>query len=244
MNKLDLLEDYLDGRLSVSEMKEFESNLVTDEDLAREYRLHRDMEKALLDDKLAHFKRMVDDAHVRYEKMERRPLFFKMAAAFAIFLTIGGILLLFLNKSPSTRTIAERYYQVYQPLNGNRSATPEQELLLTAAFDAYYKSDYLTAARSFETLLISSPENNQVRFFLAMCYMEDKEGLKAADLLQQIIDTRDVFYLNQSEWYLGICYLWLGRKEEAVLPFDRLSKKKGYYQEQAVKILQDISKID
>ena len=81
-----------------------------------------------------------------------------------------------------------------------------------------------------------------MKFYLAVSYMENKSEIKAIRLLQEIIDSRDVYYLSQSEWYMGICYLWIGRKYEAILPFDRLAKKKGYYQLRAQKMLAELNK--
>ncbi|MCX6270134.1 MAG: tetratricopeptide repeat protein [Bacteroidetes bacterium] len=214
MDRIEMLDSYLDGRLTAEESRRFEALLSRDEDLAKEYQLHQDMAKALLDDKTTEFKKMLDDAHKHHEKRDRRPVFIKMAAAIAIFLT------------------------------GMRSDGTNQDKLLSKAMELYQNADYLTASRSFEELLKLDPENNQARFYLAISYMENKREPEAVRLLQDIVDTRDVFFLSQSEWYLGICYLLLGRKEEAILPFDRLARKKGYYQEQSKEILEELNKIN
>ncbi|MHC1708731.1 MAG: tetratricopeptide repeat protein [Bacteroidales bacterium] len=243
MEKMDMLENYLDGKLTADEMKAFEAIMSKDEVLYREYKLHQDMSKALLNDKADDFRKLLDNAHQRYEKKDRRPLWYKMAAAVIVFLAVGGIVLLLTNRSSPTRDLADKYYQTYQPLNGVRSDNPDQDKILSAAFQAYDNGDFHSSARDFEALLQLNPANNQVRFYLAVTYMEDNKGTKAIRLLQEIIDSRDVYYLSQSEWYLGICYLWLGRKDEAMLPFERLAKKKGYYQQQALKVLEEIKKM-
>lgn len=242
MDKMEMLEKYLDGQLTAEEMRIFEAGMARDEMLSKEYQIHQDMSRALLNDKAGEFRSMLDTAHQRYQKRDRRPLFYKMAAAIAIFLTVGGLLLLLTNHSSSSRDIADKYYKAYQPLNTVRSDDPNQGKLVSYAFNSYEKGDYLTAARHFETLLKLNPENNQVRFYLAVSYMENKQQSSAIRLFQEIIDNRDVYYRYQSEWYLGICYLWLGRKDEAILPFERLAKKKGYYQEQARKMITEINK--
>lgn len=240
MDKMEMLDSYLDGKLTAEEMKTFEAVMARDEVLYREFKLHQDMSRALLNDKADDFRKLLDKAHLRYEKRDRRPLFYKMAAAFIVFLAVGGIVMLLSHRSSPTKDLADKYYQTYQPLNGVRSEDPKQDKILSTAFQAYDKGDYFTSARNFETLLKLNPNNNQVRFYLAVSYMENKSETNAIRLLQEIIDSRDVYYLSQSEWYLGICYLWLGRKDEAILPFERLAKKKGFYQQQAQKMLDEL----
>jgi tetratricopeptide (TPR) repeat protein len=240
MDNMEMLDSYLDGKLTVEQMKLFEAAMANDEKLYLEYKLHQDMSRALLNDEADDFRKMLEKAHQRYEKKDRRPLIYKMAAAVFVFLAVGGIVLLLSHKTSPTRDLADKYYQTYQPLNGVRSADPLQDKILSTAFQAYDKGDFKTSAMNFETLLKMNPVNNQVRFYLAVSYMENKKETDAVALFQDIIDSRDVYYLSQSEWYLGICYLWLGRKDEAVLPFERLAKKKGFYQQQAQKILIDL----
>ncbi len=242
MDNHELLEDYLDGRMTVDQMRSFEARMGRDEALQKEYRLHQDMAKAILDDKANQFRRLLDDAHKHYERREKRPMYFRMAAAIVVLLTVGGLILLFSGRNVTSKDLAEKHYKTYQPFNGVRSATDERSKMITAGFEAYHKADYITAARYFETVLKDAPDNNQIRFYLAIAYMENKNPGEAIRLLQNIVETRDVFYLSQAEWYMGLCYLWLGRKEEAILPFERLSKKEGFYQEQARLILKDINK--
>lgn len=188
-----MLDSYLDGRLSTDEMKAFEAALANDEVLYREYKLHQDMSKALLNDKADDFRKMLETAHQRFEKKDRRPLWYKMAAAFIVFLAVGGILLLLSQRPSPTRALADKYYQTYQPLNGVRSADPDQDKILSAAFLAYDNGDFLISSQNFETLLKLNPSNNQVKFYLAISYMENKNQANAIKLLQDIIDSRDVY---------------------------------------------------
>ena len=127
MDKMEMLDCYLDGSLTASETKSFEALMAKDEELRLEYKLHQDMSKALLNDKADDFRLMLDKAHLHYEKKDRKPMFYKMAAAILILLSIGGSLLMLTHKVEPTKALANKFYKTYQPLNGVRSEHPSQD---------------------------------------------------------------------------------------------------------------------
>ena len=240
MDRMEMLDKYLEGEMSVDESRSFEHLLDRDHDLAKELQLHKDMARAILNDGANDFTQMLGNAHKQYERKLNQPVFYRAAAVFALFLTVGGVMLMLNGRTGKMKRLAEDNYQLYQSFKDVRSGDANDNSIMSKALEFYNKSDYFNASRYFEQVLTADPTNNQARFYLAISLMENKQEFEAIRRFKQIADQKDVLFLNQSEWYLSICYLRLGRKEEAILPLERLAKKKGYYQDQAVRMLREL----
>ena len=60
---------------------------------------------------------------------------------------------------------------------------------------------------------------------------------EAESYFQLIIDQGNSLYVDQAEWYCGLCLLMQDDKNRAMAYFSKLAMKSGYYQKQAKSLL-------
>ncbi len=63
---------------------------------------------------------------------------------------------------------------------------------------------------------------------------------KAIQYYTNVIKQGDNLFVEQSEWYIGLCYLNRNEKEKAIRQFRKISWKGGYYQQQSNEILKKL----
>jgi tetratricopeptide (TPR) repeat protein len=244
MSQFTRIEDYKNGLLSTELQQQFLQDLQSDSALEKEFRFSEAIDRAIGDERARNFERALKSAHKTYERKHSYTLLLKAAASLAILAVIGGSALFYMNGRPSgMEKIAGKYYEVYQPLNGLRSADPGQNQNIRTAFDAYRNGNYDAAISLFDRIAVVNPANIQVRFYQAVSYLEiDKPG-QAISMFTAIIEARDNFYTPLAEYYLGMSYLKTGDKNAAIRQFEKIASQQGGYQAKAKEILKELKSL-
>jgi len=149
-----------------------------------------------------------------------------------------GILLVIKSLTPSD-TSNSLYQEFYKPLNAFTSTTRGSEKQIDNFSDAvkkYNQGEYQQASIMFSELISIDQSTIKYKFFSGITQLQLGNYQLAIDQLNQVLSNNDEF-TKDAHWYLGLAYLKVGKTDNAISQFKKLSETKGYYQKQAQDLL-------
>lgn len=224
MKNLDLIEKYFDNTLSPEDHILFKELLQNDIDFKNEFVFQKDLKKVITIDQQVELKNKLQDFE---ENIPKNPRIFNLKknwlAAATIALVFGISFGYFMsNYFPSEENLYAQnfvpYRNIIQPIN--RGA--KENTIKYRAFLAYENKNYHKAINLFNS--IKNNDENYVPFYKAMCYLSINNPSDAILLLIPIADSLnrnniDKNFDQLSIWYLGLAYLKIGNKKEAISKF-------------------------
>lgn len=247
-NQLDyseFIERYLDGEMGGQELVWFEKELDSNEALQKEVRLRKKVNQAIGDEHFMNYSKELEEAYAAFSNSgdnqngKRRKyivsgsVLISVITAFILILSLTG-------KQYTNQKIFERYYKPYEPGVTFRSAGGEVNSDLAMAMKYYESENYSEALKLFEKVLKTEPDRIGLNFYSGISQMEVKEYTDAGKSFDKVIQDRYNMFIEQAEWYLGLCYIITNQDTKAVNLFEKISKEKGFYSKDATKILRKI----
>jgi tetratricopeptide (TPR) repeat protein len=247
MNHINRVQRYLDGEMTEEERRLFEKDIQTDSVLAEEIELHRHIINTVSEHDEVRFRNKLKEAYKLYrgkEKISQIPGFIKnpkYIVYIAGVLTIGVFLLYFgLRKTQiSTEELFEIYYTKFSQDVQSRSSKEDSEDNLYVGIYYYYTGDYQESYKRL-TLITEEETLATAEFYLGCTEVEMGNYGLAIDRFKDVLNLDFNYYQEHARWYLGLCYLKLNRKVEAIEVFQEFSQKKSYYTENAKKIIYNL----
>ena len=244
------IEEYLSQELEESLMNSFEEELMVNEGLRAEVKLSSEINDAIgekdiisLRESLKNIKESGIETDSRQKRGVAPPRLKKAiwyAAAASIILMLG-LNITFRSQSSSS---AELYNEFYRPMDGNlgatRSATAPDEILLNQALIKMNNKEYDTALKLFSEILQKDRQNIAGNFYTGTIHQQTGKYDDAIHSFTNVVTLGDNLFVEQSEWYIGLCYLNRNEREKAVHQFRKISESNGYYQEQSIAILKKL----
>ena len=210
-----LISKYLEGELDSGEIARFEEALLEDRELREEVDLYREVDGAIADTEVLELRAQLDELHeeltpqLEKRKATKRVLRYAVAASVAVVISLGTYSLFF--KKVTDNKIVSQFYKPYDVTLVNRSANSDLDETLRIALLKYENKDYNEAIRLFQKALEINPKMVASNLYSGISYFEIKEYQKADKSLSRVIEQNDNLYIEQARWYLGFCYLKLGR---------------------------------
>ncbi len=242
-----LIQKYLDNDLSDKDMKRFEADLEVSSKLQDDLALYQEIDEALADTEVLSFREQLTDlrrekqksggtgkSHIRFTK----PWHYAATAAIALMLAIG--LASVLDRPMNNRDLLKKYYKPYEVALINRSDNSTLDLMLKNAEILYQRGDFEQAAVYFEMVLEEQPELAGTNLYAGISYYELERYLDAKNSLNKVIEHNDNLYIEQAEWYLGLCFLALDENERARRQFARIASGNSDRAADARKLLRKI----
>jgi hypothetical protein len=125
------------------------------------------------------------------------------------------------------------YTNDYIPTDGSYRGDTKIDSLLVKAMLAYERKDFTTVETQFSQIL-STKDNPEIRFYLAIAQLETGKTEVAMNTLQMLYSQPFGFrYYEQTRWYLILANLKLHHKSEAKKYLDELVALDGVYLETA-----------
>jgi tetratricopeptide (TPR) repeat protein len=84
------------------------------------------------------------------------------------------------------------------------------------------------------------PGNLLGKLYSGISYMELNDFEKAMGYFNFIIQHKDNLFIDQSEWYLSLCYLKTNRMEEASRLLDKIANERGVFKTKAQMLLNEL----
>lgn len=172
---------------------------------------------------------------------------FKLSIETFINLSISTLLLLLLIISLNSSTkhfadnnVYDKFYTEYPILSINRSETTNANSLQTALEDIN-KKEYNTALKNLQIIINdNNTENNIIAHFYTGVILQKKGDYKNSIIeYEKVINDKDNLFIEQSNWYIGLCYLRIHKKYKAIEYFNKITD--NTYKSKVQEILSEIN---
>jgi hypothetical protein len=246
MNKIEMIEQYLDGKLSGTELLNFENRLKTDQEFANEVETTRDVNYFLQKKaKIDNFKELISEVSEDYfndeniEEKKRNNFWYLKIAAIALILIGMGISFYLILKPVTLKELYAQYYKPYNTDVYTRSDNSDSSLL-NLALQKYQQKEYSNALELFSKLQSVDSNKIVISFYNGISYLETDKYEKAISLLKLASSDSSNALYNQAQWYLTMAYLKSEKPKEVILILEKQIKEKSFYSEKASEILEEL----
>jgi tetratricopeptide (TPR) repeat protein len=190
----------------------------------------KNLKKAITASERKQQKLFLKSVEASIDKTVAKPSKINWFIAASIMALIGlGSYFIIENQSVSNQELYAENFTTYEnvvaPIVRNNANRNTKQL----AFAYYELGQYQKAIEQFNEL--TNTENTDlatINFYKANAYLSIKNYKKAKDLLVQIIESNNQKWKNESLWYLGLTYLKLDEKNNAILYIQKLQQQKSF----------------
>jgi hypothetical protein len=244
-DRIEEIEGFIYNELSDEEMASFEAELISNQELAKEIDLIRNINLAVKESDVMQLRSNIQSiaSKIASEKQteqsfvakfkNKRVVIVSVAASLILLLSITGIL----SRQSSPADLYQKYYTTYQTTGINRSASLTTDQTLSEALQKFNNQDY-DAALSLLQNVIAKDQNNMVgHFYTGVSLQETGKFQNAIHEYETVIIDKDNLFTEQAEWYIGLCYLQTSENKKAYKQFKKIAKNEGFYQLKAQAIL-------
>ncbi|HZL11948.1 MAG TPA: hypothetical protein VFC65_18350 [Prolixibacteraceae bacterium] len=250
--KIKKIEGYIYGELSDDEMGSFENEISSSKDLFAEIDLIRNVDLALNENDVMQLRNNLQTIakEVISERQTERSFAGKFKPRKIILSSVAAslILLLGITGLMSRQTTQDQLYQkyntTYQTSGIVRSARLSKDQTLAMAMQKFDNQEYESALGLLEEV-ISRDQNNMVGHFYAGVSLQETGKYKnAIKEYETVIIDKDNLFIEQAEWYIGMCYLQTDESKKALKQFKKIAKNEGFYQQKAQAILRKMKTLE
>jgi tetratricopeptide (TPR) repeat protein len=251
MNYSMYVDRYLDGVMSVDEQFWFEKELQHDADLREEVKLQRDVQKMLAEKEVLDLETELDAIYKQTYQPWRKSIstipkniknslnkYTIVAASIAVLIITS---LIFIGRSSSSN--ADIYNAYFQPADISMSfrAGTGIDSDLRAAMTFYENKEYTKAIQLFEQVLAEDNSRIGLNLYSGISHMEIDEYAEANKSFKKVIDHKANAFIESAEWYLGLCYLKTDDNDRAIMVFEQIVDRDGYFKKDARKIIKKLN---
>ncbi len=250
-SKIEEIEGYLYNELTEPEMAAFEAELAENKELYAEIDLIKNIDKALKENDIMQLRnnlRNISDENIKEKLAERsialkfRPKRLVLSIVAASIILLMGLTTL-LSRYSNEENIYQKFYAKYETTGISRSSNAIADQTLTLALQKFNSEDYESALNLLNEV-ISKDQNNSVgHFYSGVSLQELGKYQNAIKEYQEVVNDKDNLFVEQAQWYIGLCYLQTNENKKAIIQFKKIANTQGFYQQRASAILRKMKNI-
>src|SRR5665647_1147036 len=213
------IEDLVSGELDVELETLIKEEAMVNAALSREIALNGEIDEAIAEmdimnlrcnlmkiarNEVTHSTRIISLASPK-----RKFLYWSAAASIIVLVAFSA---LFQQKSYSDQ---ELYASYFQPYNNGASVTRSSSAsasVLSEAIQEINKGDYATALNMLKILSTDKHEGIAASFYTGQAYQALGDYKNAINSFTEVVRHGDNLLVEQSEWFIGLCYLRMNEK--------------------------------
>jgi predicted transcriptional regulator YheO len=244
-SRIEEMEGYIYNELSDEEMALFEAELSANQDLLSEIDLIRNVDQALMESDVVQLRHKLQEisgeiaSRKRTERSfvarikVRKMVLSSVAASLILLLGLTGIL----SSRSSEGELYEKFYSAYQTTGIARSSGVSSNQSLTLALQKFDSQDYEAALRLLQDVVSRDDDNMVGHFYSGVSFQETGKYQNAIREYETVIIDKDNLFVEQANWYIGLCYLQTNENKKAYRQFKKIAQHDGFYQLKAQAIL-------
>jgi len=238
MNKEQLIEKYLENKLSKKETITFNELIKNNADFKERVKFHTDLKKAVKKADQDNFRNLIEgiEKEAQTKNIASRRPYIKWIAAASIIVLLGLTYFFNTNQKVSTNDLFvsnfEPYRNVVHPITRSGNKKPDDE---TLAFIAYQKGDYKLAETLFAKLYKTTKKPYYL-FYQANALLKLDKANDAIPLLLAHLKLKDSLS-EKANWYLALAYLKINDQQKAKTILKKVITNKTYKVNEAQKLL-------
>ena len=243
--RIEDIEGYIYNELSEEQMASFEFELESNQGLMSEVDLIKNIDLALKESDIMQLRSKLQSiaGEAASEKQTERSLAGKyitrkvilssVAASLILLLGITGLL----SRQSSQKELYQKYYTAYQTSGITRSENLSADQTLTMAMQKFNNQEYESALGLLHEVIVRNQNNMVGHFYTGVSLQETGKYQNAIKEYETVIVDKDNLFVEQAEWYAGLCYLQTNENKKAYKQFKKIAKNEGFYQLKAQAIL-------
>jgi len=246
---IEEIENYLYNDLSEDDLIAFEAQILNNQELATEINLIRNIDQALQENDVMQLRNKLQGiaGQINNEKQTERSFIGRFSARKVIVSTVAASLIMLLSitglvsRNDSSQELYSKYHQTYQTTGITRAAASDDSQTLKNALQKLENKEYNQAILMFNKL--TSEENNNMvgHFYAGVALQETGKYKHAISEFNTVITHKDNLFVEQAQWFIGLCYVKTEDNTNAYKQFKDIAEKQGFYQEKAAAILRKLN---
>ena len=251
-SRIEEIEGYIYNELTEEELASFEAELSSNRVLAGEIELIRDIDMALKESEVIQLRNNLQDiaAKIASEKQTelsfvtrfkaRKVILSSVAASLILLLGITGLL----TRQASQDKLYQKFYATYQTSGINRSANEPADQAFATALQKFDGQDYGAALNLLQEVISRNQNNTVAHFYTGASLQETGKYRDAISEYQMVIVDKDNLFIEQAQWYIGLCYLQTNENKKAYQHFKKIAENQGFYRPKAQAILRKMKYVE
>jgi len=158
------------------------------------------------------------------------------AASIILILAVGGLMISNYYGQQSNNQLYAAYFTHENSMFSLRSTGSNIEQPVIQGIQYYEMQNFDAAVEMFE----KAPDNLLGKLYGGLSFMELNEFDRAKESFNFIIQHNDNLFIDQSEWYLGLCNLKTNHTKEAISILEKIAKENSVYKTKAQKLLKEL----
>jgi hypothetical protein len=240
------IESYISSELSETELASFEAELTSNQSLKEEIELVKNIDLALNENDVMQLRSKLQGiaGQIASEKRTERSFTgkFKFQSAVVVSSIAASLILLLgitglLSRHSSQGELYQKFYNKYETAGIVRSASATADITLNSAMQKFENKDYEAALNLFSEVISNDPDNMAGHFYAGVSLQETGKYQNAINQYQAVIIDKDNLFIEQAQWYTGLCYLQTNENKKAYKQFRNIADNNGFYQLKAQAIL-------
>jgi hypothetical protein len=245
---IEEIDNYLNDSMDELTLAHFEEELLSNSGLAAELSFHKDVDKAVSEKDVMELRAKlrgisIEENERSSEKLGvvspkvKRLVWYAVASSIVLMLAFSSMLM---HKTYSPQQLYTSYYQPYKNgANVSRSASTTNNEM-NAALRQLDKGNYPAALKMLQSASVKEQDGFSTSFYSGVAYQGLGDFKNAINSFNDVVRHGDNLLVEQSEWYIGLCYLKIEERENAVKQFRYIVSRNGFYREQSSKLLKQL----
>ena len=238
------IEGYIYNELTEQEMALFEAELANNTKLYAEIDLIKNIDKALQEKEIMQLRnnlRNIASDNIKEQQAERSMIVKFKPRKIAIYMVAASLILLMgitgLLRYTSEDNIYQNFYTKYETAGISRSSNSTSNETFTLALQKYNNKDYQSALNLLQEVISKDDNNMASHFYSAVSLQELGKYKNAIEEYQVVVVDKDNLFIEQAEWYIGLCFIQTKEDKKAIKQFKKIVDGKGFYEQKASAIL-------
>lgn len=237
----ELIEKYIDGLLSPTEVEQLKVRLEQESLLAKELAQLELMTFTLREQDKIETKKELKELFNQHKKENKPTIRRRLTYSYLVAASVGLVAMVLsfyvLNTTSTPPQLFEEYYQAFpaQPItrNGNKNE-------LRQAVKLYKARKYQEALPLLLKIIEERPDEFQYNLLVGSCYLSQKEFSLSEQWFKSFLNSSDPLLKMHSQWYLAMTYLAQSKLNEAVPLLRTLARQDSAYQQEAQILLEKL----
>ncbi|HEY3371347.1 MAG TPA: hypothetical protein VGK10_10890 [Prolixibacteraceae bacterium] len=238
------IDGYLYNELNESEMTLFEAELANNQELYAEIDLIKNIDYALQENDVMQLRnslRNIANDNLKEKQIERsitvsfKPRKIALSVVAASLILLIGITGLF--KYTAEDDIYQKFYTRYETAGISRSSNSMSDGTFALALQKYNNQEYQSALNLLQEVISRDDKNVAGHFYSAVSLQELGKYKNALEEYQVVVVDKDNLFIEQAEWYIGLCFIQTQEDKKAIKQFKKIVNGKGFYAQKASAIL-------
>lgn len=245
------IESFIYDELDEEIRDSLANELYENDDLRAELNLIRELDEALSEKDILQLRDELRNLAVEMSVTEEKSFISLNHTTIGIkrFASVAAVLLLILGSSLMIKFLAtpsgslsDLYNESPIAITSFRTAVPDLNSQLLNGFELYNNNDFNGALNYFQKVIEVDKDNPAAHFYSGASHQNLAEFGKAVTDYKSVLEHNDNIFVEQAEWYMGLCLIQLNDKQKAMTVLEAIISREGFYMEKADALLKKLKR--